>query len=592
MKGWGKACAAGGLAIGVVASLWAAAAPAPPAESSVLPLSSELRVVVEEGRTIVLEVRRQPGESDLEIARRYCDSPSRARELRERARGEGRVGLPLSWLSEDYRDLVLRNLFPLDRREGSDWIHVARRGVLPLYDEGMWQVAEWFSGDGARFRELMVLNGLSSPDLAPGQEVLIPGPLLHPALAARPTSEDGSLEYGTDAEGRYAGYRLRPGEALYSAVVVRFTGRTDADDVNEIARTIARRSGIRNVEDIPVGYLVKIPFELLEPEFLPKDDPRYRRARAEQAELARELDREPLPPARRALEGVVVILDPGHGGRDSGTTSRGVREHDHVYDVACRLKRRLERQSSARVYMTLQEAGGGCEPADFDPAPPRRGSAILTTPPFVPDGGDGETRMGVHLRWYLANSIYRRARAEGLHPDRIVFVSLHADARHPSLSGVMVYVPGARYRDGRFGARGAGYGRFQEFREQPQVAFSRRERFRSEALSRKLASQIVEAFRREGLPVQPYQPIRDRVIRGRNSWLPAVLKGNAVPVKVLVELVNLNHEPDARLLRSPAARERLAAALAESVLRFYGAAAQPGQAARPGPGRSASAGTR
>ncbi len=589
---------AGALLAGLVAR---GAAPPPP-DSRSLVLSSDLRIVLEEGRRIELEVRPSPGEGYAGVARRVCDSPARAGDLEQRSRAEptradlreGRVRVPLAWLSDDYRALVLVNLFPADRIEGQDWVHVARAGAVPTYDEGMWQVAEWFTGDGARFRELMALNGLASPELAPGQNVRIPGPLLHPSLRARPRSEDGALEYGTDDQGRYAGYRLRPGEALYSAVVVRFTGRTGPDDVNEIAWRVARRSGIRDVQDIPVGFLVKVPFELLEPEFLPRDDPRHRQAQAERAELARELDREPLAPARRELEGVLVILDPGHGGHDAGTTGGGIREHDHVYDVACRLKRRLERETSARVRLTLRDSTEGCAPSEADPAKPRPQSALLTTPPFVPDGGSGETRMGVHLRWYLANSIYRRATKEGLHPDRVVFLSLHADARHPSLSGVMVYVPGARYRDGTFGARGAGYRKFREFREQPRVFFNRRERLRSEALSRRLASDIVDTFRDRGLPVQPYQPIRERVIRGRRTWLPAVLKGNAVPAKVLVELVNLNHEADARLLRSPAARERLAAALADSLVRFYRPrpAAEPVKASREPAGRGDRPGAR
>ncbi len=557
-----------------------------PAEGiEALVLSSDLRVVLEGGRRIELEVRPARGEGYTAIARRVCGSVERARDLEERngkapATPERGVRVPLEWLSDDYRTVVLLNLFPRDRREGEDWLHVARAGALPTYDEGMWQVADWFTGDGARFRDLLEANRLASPEVKTGQVVRVPAALLHPALRSRPRSEDGALEYGRDAEGSYAGYRLKPGEALYSGVVLRFTGRTDPDDVSGIAETLARRSGIRDVRDIPVGFLVKLPFDLLEPEFLPRDDPRHREADLARAEVAQELAREPVRPARRELQGVVVILDPGHGGRDVGTTSHGVREHDHVYDVACRLKRRIESETSARVFMTLRDGQEGCRPSDSDPLPPRGRGAILTTPNFVPEGGDAETTMGVHLRWYLANSVYRKARTEGLEPERVVFVSLHADARHPSLRGVMVYVPGSRYREGTFGKSGAAYRRFREVREQPQVNFTHKERVRSEAVSRQLAARIVEAFREEGLPVQPYQPVRERVIRGRRTWLPAVLKGNAVPAKVLVELVNLNNPEDAQLLGAAARRERIAAALCDSIVSFYQAGRPRGAASR------------
>ncbi len=65
--------------------------------------------------------------------------------------------------------------------------------------------------------------------------------------------------------GEYAVYRLQRGEALYSAVVVRFTGQLLAVQVNETAMEIAARSGIDDVTDISVGYPVKIPLDLLLP---------------------------------------------------------------------------------------------------------------------------------------------------------------------------------------------------------------------------------------------------------------------------------------------------------------------------------------
>ena len=88
-----------------------------------------------------------------------------------------------------------------DRLEEGDWIHVARGGGLSTYDEGLWQVAEWFTGDGSKFQELMPVNGLSSPELRPGQLLRIPAALLHGALGARMASDDGSLEFASDDRG-------------------------------------------------------------------------------------------------------------------------------------------------------------------------------------------------------------------------------------------------------------------------------------------------------------------------------------------------------------------------------------------------------
>jgi N-acetylmuramoyl-L-alanine amidase len=560
----------------VPALLAAAAAVAPPpAPSEVLTLSRDLRVRLESGRELVLEARPWPGESHKAFALRLAATPVKADLLTAALDDpgalteDGYLRVKLAQLSDDVRAVVLRNVFPQDGPDGADWVHVARVGALPVYDEGLWQVALWFTGSGEHFQEIEAANGLDSPELSAGQRVRIPAALLDPALRSAPTSDDGSLEYGSDARGEFAGYRLKSGEALYSAVVLRFTGRTAPDDVEALARTIAARSAVKDLTDIPVGWLVKIPRDVLEPEFLPRSDSRRKSIDKEAAAMERELAERPPPEPKRGLEGVVVIVDPGHGGLDPGTMNHGVWEHDYVFDVATRLKRELLSKTRATVYLTLDDATGGDVPSSTDALAPNHRRTVMTTPPFLADAGN-ETAVAVNLRWYLANSLYRKAQRSGIDPDRVVFVSLHADARHPSSRGVMVYVPGARYREGTLGSDSASYRRFKEVREQPQISFPRRDRLRSEGVSRKLADAIVREFRREDLPVQPYQPVREKVIRGRGVWLPAVLKGNSVPAKVLVEMVNLNNTDDAALLGRAADRERLAEALASGLSGYFG----------------------
>ncbi len=177
----------------------------------------------------------------------------------------------------------------------------------------------------------------------------------------------------------------------------------------------------------------------------------------------------------------------------------------------------------------------------------------------------------MNLRWYLANSIYRREVRAGVDPDKIVFLSIHADARHPSLGGVMVYVPGARYCGKTHGFSSRTYTEYAEVREKQYVTFSKKQRVRSEAVSQKFAEAVVRSFRKHDLPVQPYQPVRHRIIRGRSTFVPAVLRGNAVPTKVLVEMVNLSNKRDAALLARAKDRERLADALYQALLEHYGA---------------------
>jgi N-acetylmuramoyl-L-alanine amidase len=477
--------------------------------------------------------------------------------------------VPLACLSDEYRSLVLLNLFPKDRRDGDDWIHVAKAGVLPTYDEGLWQIADWFTGSGGRFDELRRINGLASPEVSSGVEVRIPGALLHRSLRATSRSDNGQLVYGEDAAGPFAGYRLKPGEALWSAVVLRFTGRTSPEDVTTVAQDLARRSGVSDPTDMPVNYLVKIPLEVLEPEFLPRGDPRRREAEAAKAALQKELERKPVAVTRGRLKGVLVVLDPGHGGRDLGTIQNGVWEHDYVYDVACRLKQKIERETAAHVVLTLEDAQTGCRPSEGDVLVANRQGTVRSSPPFLATS-DGEAEIAVHLRWYVANAAFRKAVREKTDPDRVVFLSLHADSRHASSRGVMVYAPGASYRTSPFGPSAATYTRFREVRDAPRVKLTKAQRIRSEAVSRKLAGAIVRSFGAAALPVQPYTPVRNEVVRGGERWLPAVLRGSAVPASVLVEMVNIGNRDDAALLAAAATRERMSGALFRSLFAYFG----------------------
>ena len=63
----------------------------------------------------------------------------------------------------------------------------------------------------------------------------------------------------------------------------------------------------------------------------------------------------------------------------------------------------------------------------------------------------------------------------------------------------------------------------------------------------------------------------DSIIRSKGRrWLPAVLRGNQVPTKVLVEMLNLSNKDDAAVLEKARNREKLATALADGILTHFG----------------------
>ena len=153
-----------------------------------------------------------------------------------------------------------------------------------------------------------------------------------------------------------------------------------------------------------------------------------------------------------SLQGVTLILDAGHGGTDVGASLSGVWESLYVYDIMVRTKLLLESTTAAKVVATTME-GSTHLAADRNQLPYSKKHRVLTTPNYTIE----DSRVGVHLRWYLSNSIFRQAVKQGGDPEKVVFISIHADSLHPSLRGAMAYIPGAKYRGGTYGKGGTVY---------------------------------------------------------------------------------------------------------------------------------------
>lgn len=568
-----------------------------------LAAADDLRVSVEEGSralargdgSMFLEVQPRVGEGLLALARRTTGSTGNAAAVADLNGGSrdlktgGWYRVPLDMLTPALADRV-RAALRLDGCLGADgWVHEIGDGAgvasaAGRSSESLWQVAEWFTGDGQNFAAIRAYNGMEDEGLRPRDRLVVPTRLLTPAFrsAARrcvAPGRVGELDYagqgGSTSDADYAVYRLKRGEALYSSVVVRFTGLTRGADVNGLAAEIADLNGIDDVHEIPAGREIRIPLENLLPEYLPAFHPRrlaYERERAategyENTVLARD------------LSGITIILDAGHGGHDPGNTSGQVWESVYVYDIMLRVKDLLESSTAATVVPTTRD-GRSFQRANRDVLPRSRDHAVLTQPPYLIE----DSATGVHLRWYLSNSVLRRALATqgavsgpgAADPNKVVFLSLHAESLHASLSGAMAYIASASLSHGRYGKQGNVFASRQEYRERPTVEYSLEERRESEGLSRELAQGLLDSFRRHGLGVYDQKPLRDKIIRHRKPpFVPAVLRYNAVPAKVLLEICNLNNPDDRARIQTRAFRQRVAEAVAAALVDYYGTAADP-----------------
>ncbi|HYR28829.1 MAG TPA: N-acetylmuramoyl-L-alanine amidase, partial [Thermoanaerobaculia bacterium] len=470
-------------------------------------------------------------------------------------------------------------------------------GARGVEGESLWNIAEWFTGDGANYSLIRKANPSQGLSTRKGDVILVPQRLLTAAFGGSSEEENApktaaevrkpgddqtqraaadenvpeaaavalgtpSLTYDRSAAEPYAVYRLQKGEALYSSVAIRFTGRVYANDVGDVLDRIVKFNEIEDVSKIPVNHPVKIPMELLLPQWLPQDAPERVAREATLRESAKDAKRT----RAKGLAGVQVILDAGHGGRDVGTEHDDVWESTYVYDVACRLKRILEKQSEAKVSMTTRSKSAGFSIVEKNVLEAPRDHYVQTTPKYLLD----DAIVGVNLRWYLANSIFRRAMKEGVTREKVVFLSIHADSLHPSLRGAMAYVPGAEFVTGSYRKKGDIYLTRAEVREQPTVTHSREDSLRAEGLSRELAGSIMSSFERKGLKVHPFEPVRDNVIRRGNEWVPAVIRHNQVPTRMLLEVCNLGNAKDRELIKTKKYRQQLAEAIYQGLVDFYG----------------------
>jgi N-acetylmuramoyl-L-alanine amidase len=564
-------------------------------------ITSELRAALTSEYTLDIAVTPHEGDAWTRLARRITGDADNWRAIAavngDTLTSGGPVHVPFSLLRPELQRQIITTLFPKDSLTAAGWKHVAT-GPAGAESESLWSVAEWFTGSGENYSAIRAANPGQALSTHPGDVILIPKHLLSAPFggereemnASSKTAEvrkseddpiehapadapdadvaveavaagQPSLTYERNSSEPYAVYRLQKGEALYSSVAIRFTGRVYSRDVGDVVDRIVKFNAIDDVARLPVGYAVKIPFSLLMPQYLPADDPTRLAAEMIERESAKLAKRT----RAKGLHGVHVILDAGHGGTDPGATYDDVSESTYVYDVMNRLKTILEKKTAAKVSITRDE------------------QFVLTTPKFELD----DPVVGVHLRWYLANSIFRHAMRRGVPKEKVVFISIHADSLHPSLRGAMIYIPAERYVTGSYRKSEQVYLARAEVREHPVVRHSEEESLEAEGLSRDLAQAMIDSFDSSRLDVHPFNPVRDSVVRDGREWVPAIIRYNLVPTRMLLEICNLGNAGDRALIRTKKYREQVADAMYHGLVDFYADREEPRILAS-GPRRAAS----
>ena len=146
----------------------------------------------------------------------------------------------------------------------------------------------------------------------------------------------------------------------------------------------------------------------------------------------------------QSLDGVTVVLDPGHGDRacgevaaDPGAQAESLHglasECVFTWDTSMRLRRRLQ-EMGAEVVLTLEDPGENYEPQpwspdDFPEVPEFHFKTLVDVP--RPE----TTHEALVSRVATANRVYQKADGP------VYFLSLHFDSTSPRLAGVSFYYP-------------------------------------------------------------------------------------------------------------------------------------------------------
>lgn len=540
-------------------------------------------VAFRNGRLIFLECRPPAGEAAKSFLDRYLADHVDWHTYA----GKGAVALRFSDLKGEVQRAILLSLFPHDFVDAAGWHHhVTYTGAE---QESLWALSEWLTGKGTNQQEIKRSNPSLREPLPSGQRILFPISLLLEVMRtptpARQAAEETdaihetppmdlaeaakSLEFRTRGRKRYAVYRLKPGEALYTAVVVRFTDYSDNTDILKACDLIQKESGIVDVRNMDPGTEVYVPVEMLADRFKPENT----QERREYEAVLQEAKRLKGQVHSKDLEGVVVILDPGHGGKDHGAQKQNgshcLYEDELNYDIVCRIKRVLESQTRAKVYVTMLDPDQQYEPMECERFVCDEDEVVLVSPNYW----NGDAKVSANLRWYLANHIFKEEVAAGADPRKIIFTSIHCDALYNGkLRGAMVYLPGAEHRrDQERPEPAALYANYTEARAQPVARSTAAERRRDEALSRNFAETLLACLGEARIKRHSVgDPIRSSIRQsGGREYVPAVLRNTLVPTKVLVECANLTNEIDYKWLAQPWWRQRFAEAYVEALKRYY-----------------------
>ena len=550
------------------------------------------------GKRLVVKLKPLVGEGGYSLARRVLLSNFRSLKTIRKYSKTRRlyrnrfITFPLKVINGSIRSSALKAVFFKDKAGIGYWKH---RVTFAWETTSM--IAGLFTKEGIKAGHLVRYNKMRNKGniLKKGDVIKIPWKWISPELSLRQVSLKPPLKLKQDKLGKlYAHYQMKHGETLYSSVVIRFTGRLLNDEVNQVANKLLKLNNISDAKLIQTRQKIQIPLEWLSEEYLGSQTndvssrktsvkktnkkktkkiksskavaskKKLKRGKSTQKAVAQKTKSK----RKNNVHKIHVILDSGHGGRDPGASAGSrknkdiIYEDEVVYDISKRMSKLFKKQGII-VHPTLSDPNQK-QPIRYLSHSHDRDERLLVTPRYL----TRNARIGVNMRVYLVNHIFKNLRKKKVPSENILFISLHGDALHSSLSGAMVYYPDRRLRRGRFLLSSKIYRKRKEYIS--KLTYKPRDNKYSEKLSKSFGKVIIDEFRELKLRTHRVSSaVRGYLYRKGKKTLPAVLRYSMVPTSVLVEIANLNNRLDRRDLLKSKTRQQIAKAITNSVTAHF-----------------------